>query len=134
MPMCIEVGSGTGPLTPLLEQVWGPVLCVDLSSEMLRRARRGLRVRAVAAWLPVPEGVAAAVVIGDGPLFAVEVVRALGRGGAVVWSNALGAGAPYHVSTTTLVAALSAASSEAAWDAVYSEAGWGSWTVLRPTA
>jgi SAM-dependent methyltransferase len=128
--LCVEVGSGTGLLTPLLAQLWDPVLCVDLSAAMLRRGR-GLRVQADAARLPVPDGVAATVVIGDALLFAGEVVRALRFDGAVVWSNALGDGAPYHVPTPSLVTALSAASDGAAWDAVESQAGWGSWAVLR---
>ena len=108
--LCVEVGAGTGLLTPLLADVWDPVLCVDLSWEMLRRSRHGLRVRADAARLPVPEGVAVAVAVGDAPLFAAEVVRVLARDGVVVWSNALGRGAPLHVPTATLVAAMSAAS------------------------
>ncbi|MDQ2873896.1 MAG: class I SAM-dependent methyltransferase [Actinomycetota bacterium] len=65
---CIEVGSGTGLLTPLLAEVWHPVACVDLSQQMLRRSRYGMRVRADAAHLPVADGIAAAVVVGDAPL------------------------------------------------------------------
>jgi SAM-dependent methyltransferase len=102
--LCVEVGSGTGLLTPLLAQLWDPVLCVDLSAAMLRRGR-GLRVQADAARLPVADGVAATVVIGDALLFAGEVVRALRPDGAVVWSNALGDGAPYHVPTPVASAA-----------------------------
>lgn len=129
--LCIEVGAGTGLLTSLLEKFWNPVLCVDLSTEMLRQNRHGLRVRADAAGLPVPDGAAAAIVLGDVPLFAGEVVRTLARGGAVVWCNALGDDAPYHVPTATLVAALSAFGT-ATWSAVDSNAGWGTWAVLRP--
>lgn len=128
--LCVEVGSGTGLVSALLAQVWDRVACVDLSPEMLRRARVGARVRADGARLPVRDGVAAAVAIADAPLFAPEVVRVLRPDGVVVWSNALGQGAPFHVATVTLVAALTSASADR-WDAVESEAGWGSWAVLR---
>ena len=131
--LCVEIGCGTGLLTPLLEAVWSPVLGVDLSPGMLRRSRSALRVRADGARLPVPDRGASAVVIGDAPLFASEVVRVLRPDGAVVWSNALGDGAPFYVTTTALLSALAAASGST-WCALESEAGWGSWAVLRRQA
>lgn len=130
--VCIEVGAGTGLVTRLLLGVWERVACFDLSAGMLRRSSHPWRVRADASSLPVRDGVAAAVVIADAPLFALEVVRVLGPGGVVVWSNALGDGAPFHVPTRTLLEALWRASGHD-WDAVQSEAGWGSWAVLRST-
>jgi SAM-dependent methyltransferase len=129
---CLEVGSGTGLLTPLLLERWPTVLCLDLSAAMLRHARHGLRIRGDAARLPLADRSVVAVVIGDAPLFAAEVLRVLVADGVVVWSNALGPGAPFHVPTGTLVAALSAADGGRPWAAVTSEAGWGSWAVLRP--
>jgi hypothetical protein len=39
----------------------------------------------------------AAVIIGDGPLFATEVARVMAAGAVLVWSNALGDGAPFFV-------------------------------------
>lgn len=131
--LCVEVGCGTGLLTPLLQAVWSPVVGLDLSPRMLSRSRSPFRVRADGARLPVPDGAASAVVIGDAPLFAGEVVRVLRTEGAVVWSNALGDGAPYYVATPVLLDALSEASGTT-WRAVESEAGWGSWTVLRRQA
>lgn len=85
-PMCprgpaLEIASGTGLLTPLIEEVWPRVVALDLSSGMLARSRAALRVRADAARLPLPDSAAAAVVIGDGPLFAAEVARVLADGG-----------------------------------------------------
>ena len=131
--LCVEVGSGTGLVTALLAQLWDRVVCVDLSWEMLRRARVGARICADGARLPVRDGVSAAVAIADGPLFAPEVVRVLRPDGVVVWSNALGQGAPFHVATATLVAALTSAST-GRWDAGWrpksggkSVTGAGSW-------
>ena len=126
----VEIGAGTGLLTPSLLNVWNRILCVDLSADMLCRNPHRLRVRADAAHLPLPADVATVVVIGDGPLFAAEVDRVLRRDGAVVWCNALGTDAPQHVRTEVLVAALSEAS-RGDWDAVQSHAGWGTWVVLR---
>ncbi|MPZ79613.1 MAG: hypothetical protein GEV28_04110 [Actinophytocola sp.] len=97
---------------------------------MLRRARARWRVVADASRLPVAEGSATAVVIGDAPLFAGEVTRVLADGGVVVWSNALGADAPHHVPVDTVVRALADADGRE-WDAVTAEAGWGLWAVLR---
>lgn len=50
---CVEIGSGTGLLTPLLRAVWPEIVCLDLTAEMLRRARAPWRVVADAARLPV---------------------------------------------------------------------------------
>jgi SAM-dependent methyltransferase len=129
--VCVEVGAGTGLLTTHLRRVWPDVVAVDLSHEMLRRARQPWRVRADASRLPVGDARAAAVVVGDAPLFASEVVRVLRSDGVVVCSNALGDDAPFFVPTGVLVTALADASHRP-WRAVCSEAGWGSWAVLRP--
>ncbi len=106
-------------------------MSVDLAHQMLLRARHGLRVQADASRLPVSDQAAAAVTIGDAPLFADEVVRVLAGDGVVLWINALGRDAPFYVSTDVLVSALRSASAGARWDAVDSEASWGSWAVLR---
>lgn len=128
--LCVEVGSGTGILTPLLREVWDSVVCMDLTLAMLARATSGWRVNADAARLPLADAAAAVVVLGDAPLFAAEVTRVLAPGGAVIWSNALGHDAPFHVPTSVVLQALSDADG-AEWDAVESEAGWGSWAVFR---
>jgi SAM-dependent methyltransferase len=131
---CLEIGSGTGTLTQLLERARQGVVCVDIAWEMLVRALTGQRVQADAARLPIADGAAAVVVVGDAPLFATEVVRVLRADGVVVWVNALGHDAPFHVPTPMLVEALASASGGAAWDALESEALWGSWAVLRRPA
>jgi hypothetical protein len=131
---CVEIGAGTGLITASLSTVWNPVVGVDLSADMVRRNPHAPLVLADAARLPVRNDSAAAVVVGDGPLFAREVVRVLERSGALVWCNALGSGAPNYVRTEVLAAALCAASEGDSWDAVEAEAGWGTWAVLRRTS
>lgn len=130
--LCVEVGAGTGLLTPLLTAVWPRVVSLDLTPEMLRRSTASWRVRADASRLPLPDATAAAVVLADVPLFAGEVVRVLAPGGVVVWSNALGTDAPHHVPVETVTAALTAAGTP--FSAVTAHAGWGLWAVLRPLA
>jgi SAM-dependent methyltransferase len=127
----VEVASGTGLMTPLIGEVWPQSVALDLSAGMLARARSGARLRADAARLPLADGCAGAVIICDGPLFAAEVVRVLAPAGPLVWSNALGLGAPFHLPAEVLVQALAAASGRP-WRAVQSEACWGTWAVLRP--
>lgn len=128
---CVEIGSGTGLLTPLLARVWSRVVCLDLSPDMLRRSTAPRRVLADASRLPLADGRAAAVVLADVPLFAREVVRVLAPGGVVLWSNALGVDAPHHVPVETVLSVLRRASGGAAWSGVTAEAGWGLWAVLR---
>jgi SAM-dependent methyltransferase len=127
----VEIASGTGLLTPLVAQVWPQVAAVDLSGGMLARSAAAGRVQADAARLPLADGCAAAVVIGDGPLFAAEAARVMADGAVLVWSNALGDGAPFYVPVEMLAGAMTAAT-DRPWDAVHSQAHWGSWAVLRP--
>ncbi len=126
----VEIASGTGLLTPLIAQVWPEVIAVDLSGGMLARSAVGGRIQADAARLPLAGGCAAAVVIGDGPLFAAEAARVMAAGAVLVWSNALGEGAPFFVPAGILAEAMAAATGRP-WDAVCSQAHWGSWAVLR---
>ena len=127
----VEIASGTGLLTPLIAAVWPRVAAVDLSAGMLARSAAAARVRADAARLPLADGCAAAVVIGDGPLFAAEAARVMAPGAVLAWSNALGDGAPFFVPVEVLAAVMAAATGRA-WDVVHSQAHWGSWAVLRP--
>jgi len=127
---CLEIGSGTGVLTPYLQELWDDIVCVDLLLEMMSRRRMGRQVQADASRLPFPEGSFDAIVIGDAPLFATEMVRVLSTRGTLVWSNALGLGAPYYVPTVDLWDALVRAAPDSKWSAVESEALWGSWVVF----
>ena len=130
--LCLDIGGGTGLLTPLLSAVWPRTVCLDLTLAMLRRAPGPARVQADASRLPFPDGVAAAVVLADAPLFAEEVARVLAPGGVVLWSNALGTDAPHHVPVAEVLAALGRAAPGKDWRATTAEAGWGLWAVLRP--
>ena len=128
---CLEIGSGTGVLTPHLQEVWDELVCVDLSMKMMLRQRTGRQVQADASTLPFPDGAFNVIVIGDAPLFADEVVRLLASDGAVIWSNALGQGAPYHLPTVDMWDAFVGAAPDSRWSAVESEALWGSWVVFH---
>jgi SAM-dependent methyltransferase len=128
---CLEIGSGTGVLTTSLQQIWEDVICVDLSMKMMLRQRTGRQVQADASTLPFLDGVFDVIVIGDAPLFTQEVVRLLASVGAVIWSNALGQGAPYYLPTVDIWDALIGAAPDSKWSAIESEALWGSWAVFH---
>lgn len=128
--LAVEIASGTGLLTPLIATVWRQVVALDLSRGMLSRSAATQRVQADASRLPLADRCANAVVIGDGPLFASEVARVMTDGAVLVWSNALGTGAPFYLPTEVLVETMTAATCHP-WDATRSEAYWGTWAVLR---
>ena len=125
----VEITSGTGLQTPLIAQVWPEVAAVDLSGGMLARSTARGRVQADAARLPLADGCAAAVVIGDGPLFATEAARVMDAGAVLVWSNALGDGAPFFVPVEVLTGAMTATTGRG-WDVVHSQAHWSSCAAL----
>jgi len=127
---CLEIGSGTGVLTPYLQKVWEELVCIDLSLGMMSHQRLACQVQADASILPFADGAFDVIVIGDGPLFVAETVRLLVRNGTLVWSNALGQGAPYFLRTAAIWDALVKADPGASWSAVESEALWGSWAVF----
>ncbi|WP_371786524.1 class I SAM-dependent methyltransferase [Streptosporangium subroseum] len=126
--ICLEIGSGTGQHTATPAGAFEQVVAVDLAWQMRTRAsaRIGARVQADAARLPLTDASIAAIVCVDVLLFARGFTRVLGPGGLVIWIDQLGTDGPLFVDTPTVVAALGGA-----WTAVQSEAGWGSWAVLR---
>jgi SAM-dependent methyltransferase len=126
--IALEVGSGIGAYSAMLAERFAAVASVELSWEMLARTptEPGLRVRADAACLPVPDRCAAAVVLVNMFLFPEEVDRVLARGGAVVWVNSSGATTPIHLPAADVERAL-----PGDWDGVASRAGDGEWCVLR---
>lgn len=126
--VCVELGSGIGAYTPMLAQRWRTVLAADVALEMLRLAPAdvGCRLLADGALLPLPDGVAAAVVLVNCFLFPGEVARVLDRDGVVVWVNSSGAETPIHLTPSEVARAL-----PGTWDGVHSAAGAGEWCVLR---
>ena len=104
------------------------VVAIDLSFEMLKRAppRCGHRVLADGSRLPVADGSVDSVVLMNAFLFPAEVDRVLARPGVVIWVNALGDRTPIYLPADDVVAAL-----PGSWEGVCSEAGWGTWAVLR---
>ena len=89
------------------------------------------QVQADACLLPFPDASFDVIIIGDGPLFAAETVRVLDRSGTLIWSNALGSGAPYFHRTTDLWDALTTEAPDPPWSTVESAALWGSWAVFH---
>ncbi|HUZ43694.1 MAG TPA: methyltransferase domain-containing protein [Acidimicrobiales bacterium] len=125
---CLEVGCGTGAATGQLAPRFAGVVGLDLSYEMLARASGAPsgRLQADGANLPVHSAAAAAVALVNAFLFPEEVDRVLGPAGAVIWVNTLGDRTPIHLPADDVLAAL-----PGDWEGVASEAGWGTWAVLR---
>ena len=131
---CLEIGSGTGVLTPYLAAVWRELICVDLSLGMMSHQQHTCQIQADASSLPFTDATFNVIAIGDGPLFAAETARILHQGGALIWSNALGEGAPYFQPIDDILDVLTEVAPESSWSAVQSEALWGSWAVIRRAA
>ena len=127
--LCVEIGAGTGLLTRRLALHWSHLMAIDLSAGMLARSPHPWRVRADASRLPIADACVATVVIGDAPLFAAELTRVTRKGSALIWLNALGDNAPFHLSLADISSALGSAGGR--WEGVHSNAGWGNWTVLH---
>jgi len=128
---CLEIGSGTGVLTRYLRDRWSEVVCVDLSMGMMKLSDHQLNIQADAGMLPFSNESFDVIAFGDAPTFVDETLRVLARDGTLIWSNALGADAPYYLPTKDLLDAFVHAASYSRWSAVTSEALWGSWAVLR---
>ncbi|NOT27727.1 MAG: class I SAM-dependent methyltransferase [Acidobacteria bacterium] len=126
--LAVELGSGTGAYSGLLAKRFGKVVSLDLSMAMLRLAPTGpaSRVQADGSALPFRDGNAAAIILINAFLFPLEVARVLGPDGVVVWVNSSGEHTPIYLSVDDLVAAL-----PGDWTGVASQAGEGSWCVLR---
>ncbi|MCZ4118662.1 class I SAM-dependent methyltransferase [Streptomyces sp. H39-S7] len=127
---CLEIGSGTGQFTPLLETAFPAVISLDLSEQMLHQAagRSPARVRADAGALPVPNASIAAVAAIDMLLFPGELARVLAPDGLLLWINQLGQDGPLYLPAEDVAAAL-----PGHWHTTEAAAGWGSWAVIRRT-
>ena len=124
----VELGSGTGLLTPWLAGRCDRLLAVDLAAGMLARAPAdvGHRIRADGAHLPLPDGSVDALVLVNAFLFPDEARRLVAPDGAIVWVNTSGSGTPIHLPAEDVLTAVGPG-----WSAVASEAGHGTWAVLR---
>jgi ubiquinone/menaquinone biosynthesis C-methylase UbiE len=125
---CVEVGSGTGKVTPALAGSLDPVIALDVSWEMLVRAPAdpGIRVRGDGAALPFPDASIDVVALVNAFLFPDEVDRVLCDHGAVLWVNTLADQTPIHLPPASVLEFL-----PGSWDGVTAPAGWGEWTVAR---
>lgn len=125
----LEVGSGIGLATERLAELTGvTVISLELSWEMLKRTPAdGMpRLQADASRLAVRPRSLGSVVLENTLLFGPELDRALAPGGAVVWVNSNGDRTPIHLPAEAVADAL-----PGDWEGVASEAGWGTWCVLR---
>jgi SAM-dependent methyltransferase len=124
--LAVEVGSGIGTYTPLLAARFDTVIAVELSWEMLMRARgSGHRVRGDGGRLPLRADVADAVVLINAFLFPGEVARVLRLGGVLLWVNSSGEQTPIHLSLEDVERAL-----PFPVEGVSSRAGAGTWGAL----
>lgn len=128
--LAVEVGSGIGTYSTLLATRFDPLMAVDLSLPMLRRAPSapGLRVQADGAQLPLPDARVAAIILINAFLFPPEVARVLVPDGVMLWLNSSGERTPIYLSPEDLEKAL-----PGEWTGVASGAGEGHWSVLRRT-
>lgn len=126
--VCLELGSGIGAYTGLLQRYWSRVVAVEVSLEMLLRAppHVGHRVLADGSRLPLADRSASGMVLVNCFLFPAEVDRVLGAGGVLVWVNSSGVDTPIHLSVDEVVDVL-----PGAWQGVWSRAGAGLWCVLQ---
>jgi SAM-dependent methyltransferase len=127
--VCLEVGSGDGQNTAFLVDHHELVIAADLSLEMLHHAPTGVghRLRADTSETPLRTGAADVVVLVNALLFPAEMARVVAPEGAVVWVNTAGDLTPIHLSADEVASALPGGG----WDGVASEAGWGTWVVVR---
>jgi SAM-dependent methyltransferase len=125
--LAVELGSGTGIASRVIETRLAQLVAVDLSMEMLRLAPDSVpRVRADGASLPFRNQALATLVLVNMFLFPYEVDRVLAPHGAVVWINTLGPNTPIYLSAEDVDSAL-----PGEWDLTASEAGRGTWCVAR---
>jgi len=126
--VAVEVGSGIGTYSGLLAQRFATVLAIDLSLEMLRLAPSGIahRIQADGSRLPLRDSCAAAVILINCFLFPAEFDRILSPDGALVWVNSSGAQTPIFLDAEELLSAL-----PGKWTGTSSQAGEGTWCVLR---
>ena len=124
----LEVGSGTGAGSRVLDERVGSVVATDISAEMLRHASKVpvQRMRSDAATLPVRDRAVDAVLLVNMLLFPRELDRVVRPGGVVVWVNSLGDQTPIHLRPDDVLEAL-----PGSWRGLTSRAGTGFWLVAK---
>jgi Methyltransferase domain len=124
----VELGSGTGLVSPWLAARCRLLVAAELSAGMIALAPpdAGRRVRADGARLPLADGAVDALVLVNAFLFPWEARRVVGPAGVVVWVNTSGEGTPIYLSADDVLAALGPG-----WDAVAAQAAQGTWAVAR---
>jgi SAM-dependent methyltransferase len=127
-PRCLEIGAGTGKGTEILVGHFADVYALDLSLGMLRHFADipASLILGDGAHLPLADASVDAIVLVNAFLFPAELDRVLAPGGAIIWVNSLAEDTPIHLPAADVVKAL-----PGAWTAIASEAGWGSWAVVR---
>lgn len=124
----VELGSGTGLGTRMLNDWFGAVTAMDLSAGMLGNAPAayGARVQADSSALPLASSSVDVLVLVNMFLFPAEVDRVLSPDGRLVWMNTMGEQTPIHLPAEDVVEAL-----PGDWTAVASRASHGIWSVTR---
>ena len=127
---CLELGSGTGATTAFLAGQHDLVVAADLSIEMLRQAEPAAapRVQCDGSVLPFGTGSVAVAALVNMFLFPAEIDRVLAPDGVLVWVSTAGDRTPIYLSADDVVRAL-----PGNWQGTHSEAGQGTWTVVRRT-
>ncbi len=129
--LCLEIGSGNGATTPVIAPHFRRVVSMDVLTEMLCQAPPDLSdlIQGDAQYLPFRDGCADVVLLHNMFLFPAEVDRVLAPEGAVMWVNAQGPRTPIYLPAEEVAEAL-----PGSWTGVASEAGTGTWCVLRRAA
>lgn len=123
----LELGSGTGAGTRVLDEHGVVPVALDLSAQMLVNAPDlAPRVRGDSSSLPFPDNSFETVLLVNMLLFPTEVTRVLVPDGALIWVNTLGDRTPIHLSADDVVEAL-----PGSWGGSTANAGMGLWAVLR---
>jgi ubiquinone/menaquinone biosynthesis C-methylase UbiE len=123
----LEVGAGSGLISPLLMRRVSSLISVDLSLEMLREINQpqGPLVRADASALPFPDGRFDVVAAVNMFLFAEEYARVLRPDGVLLWISTLGEATPIYLHPEEVASRLGEG-----FDGIWSDAGGGRWAML----
>ncbi len=126
--LALEVGSGTGIVTPYILNHFNNVISIDIAKEMLLKVKPRLAplIRCDSFYLPLRDNSIAAAILVNALLFPHEIDRVLTKNGVIIWVNTLGSDTPIHLSAESVEEAM-----PGNWSGIASEADWGTWVVLR---